>query len=146
MDLTTSYPRSVHEKIAGVVMLARTFDKARAKAHDTIGEYHYDCPMDKGVFGFLDVDAAAFLQAATAAQNDGDIERFVRPYVERKGAAAVEQFNAGFLQSAPQPGSEGETYFHELRSSIAPDRTDVITWADLLDLDEKRSVPRRAAA
>jgi hypothetical protein len=29
---------------------------------------------------------------------------------------------------------------------VAPDRTDVTSWADLLDLDEKRPVPQRVAA
>jgi hypothetical protein len=49
------------------------------------------------------------------------------------------------LQHKPGPGSEGEAYFLSLRNSVAPDRTDVTTWADLLDLDEKRHVPQRTA-
>ena len=61
MDLTTSYPRSVKEKIAGVVMIARTTDKAKAKAHGNIGEYHYNCPMDQAVFGFLGHRSRAIL-------------------------------------------------------------------------------------
>jgi hypothetical protein len=31
----------------------------------------------------------------------------------------------------------------ELRNQIAPDRTDVTTWPDLPDLDEKRTVSKR---
>jgi hypothetical protein len=31
-----------------------------------------------------------------------------------------------------------------MRNAVAPDRTDVTAWPDLLDLDEKREVPRRA--
>jgi hypothetical protein len=33
-----------------------------------------------------------------------------------------------------------------MRGEVAPDRTDVTAWADLLDLDEKRAVPHRVAA
>jgi hypothetical protein len=50
------------------------------------------------------------------------------------------------LGLGPAAGSDGEKYFLELRGQIAPDRTDVTAWADLLDLDEKRNVPQRVAA
>jgi len=146
MDLTTTYPRSVKDKIAGVVMIARTTDKAKAKAHGNIGEYHYDCPMDKAVFGFLGIDQAKFLETVTNAKSDAEIEAYVKSFADKKTAAEIETWNAGFLQYAPEPGSDGEKYFLELRGQIAPDRTDVTAWADLLDLDEKRTVPRKTAA
>jgi hypothetical protein len=146
MDLTTSFPRSVHEKIAGTVMIARTADKAKAKSNGNIGEYHYNCPMDVGVFGFLGIDHEAFLAEVAKAKDDLAIEAYVKSFADKKSAAEIEAFNAEFLTHAPEPGSDGEKYFLELRRSIAPDRTDVTTWADVLDLDEKRSVPKRAAA
>ncbi len=143
MDLSTSYPRSVKEKLAGVVMLARTADKAKAKTTDTIGEYHYNCPMDVAVFGFLGIDHEAFLKAA--GHGDAAIEALAHEHAAKKSASEIEAWNAQFLQYAPAPGSDGEKYFHELRSQLAPDRTDVTAWADLLDLDEKREVPRKTA-
>jgi hypothetical protein len=146
MDLTTSYPRSTHAKVAGVVMIARTIDKAKAKAHGNIGEYHYNCPMDAAVFGFLGIDHEKFLDVVTNAKSDRDIEAYVKSFAEKKTPQEIEEFNAGFLQYAPEPGSDGEKYFLELRATVAPDRTDVTTWADLLDLDEKRSVPHRTLA
>ena len=146
MDLTATYPRSVSEKLAGVVMLARTTDKAKAKAHGNLGEYHYDCPMDKAVFGFLGIDQAQYLEAVAHARSDADIENYAKQFVQKKTAAEIDTFNANFLQYKPEAGSEAETDFHELRKSVAPDRDDVTTWADVLDLDEKRVVPRRTAA
>ena len=146
MDLTNSYPRSVKATIAGVVMLARTADKAKAKAHGNIGEYHYNCPMDAGVFSFLGIDHEKFLDTVTHAKDDRDIEAFVAPYAAKKTAAEIAEWNAGFLKQAPAPGSDGEKYFLDLRSQLAPDRTDITVWADLLDLDERRDVPRKTAA
>jgi hypothetical protein len=145
MDLTTSYPRSVRDKVAGVVMLARTIDKAKAKAKGTLGEYHYNCPMDQAVFGVLGIDHEKFLATVTSAKNDAEIEAYAKSFAEKKSAAEIEAWNAGFLQYAPAPGSEAETYFLDLRKQVAPERTDVTAWADLLDLDEKRNVPRKAA-
>jgi uncharacterized protein DUF5069 len=146
MDLTKEYPRSAHDKLAGVVMAARTADKARAELAGTTGEYNYDCPMDNGLFSFLGVDGASFLDAVKNAKDDAGIEAYLRPIVEKKTPAEVDAFNTEFVSHKPEPNSEGEGYFLNLRNSVAPDRTDVTTWADLLDLDEKRNVPRRVAA
>jgi hypothetical protein len=146
MDLTKTYPRSVRDKIAGVVMLARTVDKAKAKAHGNIGEYHYNCPMDQGVFSFLGIDHEKFLDKVSNAKSDAEIEAYVQTFAGKKTASEIEQWNADFLAYKPAAGSESEGYFLELRNSVAPDRTDVTTWADVLDLDEKRAVPRRAVA
>jgi hypothetical protein len=145
-DLTTSYPRSVRDKVLGVVMLGRAIDKGIAFANGANGEYNYNCPMDKGIFGFLGVDSDALLDVIKKAKNESEIEAYLKPFADKKSAAEIEQFNTEFLKRAPEPGSDGEKYFLNLRSQVAPDRTDVTTWPDLLDLDEKREVPRRAAA
>jgi hypothetical protein len=146
MDLTTSYPRSVKDKIAGVVMIARTADKAKAKAHGNIGEYHYNCPMDVAVFGFLGMDHEKFLKVVTDAKSDAEIEAFVKEHADKKTPEEIAGFNDHFVQYKPEPGTDSEKYFLELRSQVAPDRTDVTAWPDLLDLDEKRPVPKRETA
>ncbi len=146
MDLTKEYPRSVHEKFAGVVMLGRATDKAKAKAAGTNGEYNYECPMDKAVFGFLGINADEYLAKVKSAANDGEIEAYAREFVSKKTPAEIEEFNSHFVQYKPEAGSEGEKYFLEIRNAAAPHRTDVTAWADLLDLDEKRAVPERVPA
>ncbi len=146
MDLTTSYPASVREKMLGIVQLKRTIDKGKAKAAGTIGEYNYDCPMDKHLFAFLDLDGDALLDVIEAANNDEEIAEFVAPYVHAKADEEIEAFNHDWLLHGPDPGTPAEGYFLKLRNEVAPDRTDVTTWPDLLDLDEKRPVPHRVAA
>jgi hypothetical protein len=145
MDLTKSYPRSVKDKVAGVVMVGRTTDKGKAKLAGTIGEYHYNCPMDQAVFGFLGINDEQYLEVIENAAGDSAIEAYVAKFAGSKTPAEIEQWNTQFLAYAPQPGSDGEKYFIELRNAVAPDRTDVTAWADLLDLDEKREVPRKTA-
>ncbi len=145
-DLTTSYPRSVREKLLGVVQLGRAVDKGIALANERAGEYNYDCPMDKAVFGFLGIDGNALLDVIKKAQSDAEIEAYLKPFVEKKSLAEIATFNDDFLKHGPKSGSDAEKYFLDLRNAVAPDRTDVSTWPDLLDLDEKRDVPRRAVA
>ena len=145
-DLTTSYPRSVRDKLLGVVQLGRAIDKGIATANGLNGEYNFDCPMDKGVFDFLGVEGNAVLDVIKKAQNESEIEAYFKPFLAKKTPAEIEAFNQEFLSHGPQPGSDAEKYFLDLRNQGAPDRTDVTTWPDLLDLDEKRHVPRRVAA
>jgi hypothetical protein len=147
LDLTTSYPRSVRDKsVLGVVQLGRAIDKGIATANGTHGEYNYDCPMDKGVLDFLGVRGEKLLDVIKKANNEGEIVAFLKPFVDKKSAAEITTFNQEFLSHAPEPGSDGEKYFLNLRQQVAPDRTDVTLWADLLDLDEKRPVPHRVLA
>jgi hypothetical protein len=142
MDLTTSYPRSVHDKLFGVVQLPRTIDKGKAAAVDKLGEYHYNCPMDQAVFAFLGLDHEALLDVIKGAKSDADIEAYVKPFIEKKTPAEIEAWNEEWLEHTPD-NPDAQKYFDELRNSVAPDRTDVTAWADLLDLDEKRNVPKR---
>jgi hypothetical protein len=145
MDLTTSYPASVRQELHGIVQLQRTIDKGAALAAGTIGEYHYNCPMDKHLFEFLGIDHEALLDVIKTS-TPAEISEYVAPFVHAKSDEEIAAFNRDWLQHAPEPGSDAAKYFVQLRTEVAPDRTDVTSWADLLDLDEKRSVPHRVAA
>jgi|SRR5580692_836354 hypothetical protein len=125
MDLTKNAPRSVKETMLGIVQLARTPDKAKAVVDGQVGEYHYDCPMDRALFDFLAMDPKEFLDAVRAAENDSEIEAYAK------------------LSTVPT--RESLMHFNELRAKIAPSRTDVTSWPDLLDLDEGRTVSHRGA-
>ena len=146
LDLTTSYPRSVRAEVLGVVQIGRAIDKGIAFANGTNGEYNYDCPMDKGVLGFLGIDEEKLLDVIKNAQSESEIVAYVKTFVDKKAPAEIAEFNRGFLLSAPAPNSDSEKYFLNMRSEVAPGRTDVTTWPDLLDLDEKREVPQRVTA
>lgn len=145
MDLTTSYPASVREKLLGIVQLKRTIDKGKAEAIGKAGEYNYDCPMDKHLFEWLGITGEDLLDVIKT-ETDEEIVEYVAPYVHAKTDEEIEAFNSDWLQYGPEPGTPAMEYFLKLRNEVAPDRADVTSWADLLDLDEKRPVPRRVAA
>lgn len=142
---TTAFPRSVHNKYLGIVQLARTIDKAKMVANGTIGEYRYDCSMDQALFSEFGIDgkklAAIVADVAKDASHGPAIEAYVKPLVQKKTQIELERFNRETLNR--KPTGDGLTAFNELRTKIAPDRTDVTTWPDLLDLDEGRTVPKR---
>ncbi len=147
MNATTTYPSSVHEKYLGIVQLARTIDKAKMVAKGTIGEYHYDCSMDQALFTEFGIDAKKLSAVvADAVKNDShsaNIEAYVKPLVQKKTAQEIERFNRDTVTR--KPTGEGLEHFQKLRTRIAPDRTDVTSWPDLLDLEEGRLVPKRTS-
>ena len=70
-DLSTEYPRSPRETVGGYVVAGRTLDKCRASLAGTLGEYHYDCPLDNLFFDFTGISAEAFkTQVATGASDN----------------------------------------------------------------------------
>ena len=144
LDLTKSYPRSVHEKLFDVVQIGRTIDKGKATAHGNVGEYHYNCSMDQAAFGFLGIDHEALLDVIKNAKNDDEIYSYVKSFIDKKSPEEIERWNREWLTK--KPTGESLEYFLQLRDQIAPDRTDVTAWPDLLDLDEKRTVPKRETA
>lgn len=144
MDLTQTTPRSVREKLLGLVQLARTTDKAKASAHGKLGEYEYPSTMDEGLFEFLGMKDCDFLEFVKVAKSDAEIESYTRGFVEKKSSDEINAFNQRWMTSTPK--GESLEHFTVLRAHIAPERTDVTTWPDLLDLDEGRSVARRESA
>ena len=141
MDLTNAAPRSAKDTLAGIVSLKRTIDKAKAYNDGKLGEYDYDCPHDKPLFEFLGTNGDEFAQKVKELGSDDAIVAWLKtkPF-GRKTEAEIAAFNDDRMHWHPDPGSHSEEFFNDLRSKIAPDRSDIVTWFDLLDLDEGRQV------
>lgn len=141
MDLTTSFPRSAKDKLLGLVSLKRAIDKAKAYNEGKLGEYDYDCPHDKPLFQFLGTDGATFAQKVKELDSDDAIADWVKTsLLVGKSQADIDAFNDARMHWHPDAGSHSAEYFNNLREQIAPGRPEIVTWFDLLDLDEKRPV------
>ena len=137
LDLTREYPRSPREKLGGYVHLARMIDKARAKAAGTLGEYICPCPLDQLLLQFLNIPNDAFCEAVKE-RDDGEILDWLKKNAKTPGPDDVKNWNQAFLSRKPQ-SDEGMRHFLEIRNKFAPQRTDITTWVDLLDLEEGRA-------
>ena len=57
--------------LGGYILAKRALDKCRAELAGTIGEYHFDCPLDNMFFGFAGIKGADFKEfVATGADDD----------------------------------------------------------------------------
>jgi type II secretory pathway pseudopilin PulG len=144
MDLTSQYPRSPKETVAGYVHVARMIDKARASNAGTLGEYIYNCPMDRAWLEFTGLTAEAFAEAVKS-RDDRRMVQWIRENAKLNSADEITTWNQRLLSRTPS-SPESQRRFDETRQRIAPNRTDVTTWPDMIDLEEGRSVPKKASS
>lgn len=57
------------------------FDKARAARNDTIHDYIYPCPMDRGVFDRWGITSRMFDAALDSCETDAEILTWIRARV-----------------------------------------------------------------
>jgi hypothetical protein len=72
------FPRPGRQEIGGFMWLARVFDKARAARDETLHDYIYPCPMDRGVFDRWGITARMFDAALDTCDTDDAILTWLR--------------------------------------------------------------------
>ncbi len=142
MDLRKNYPHSPREKMAGYAHLARMIDKCRATLAGTQGEYKYPCPLDQWLLEFSGIKAEQFTAAVRSTRDDKAVADWFKKTAKPHSADEIERWNQTFLSSEPDT-DEKRAYHRGLVNAIDLSRTDITTWVDMLDLDEKRPVPKR---
>jgi hypothetical protein len=135
-DLTKHFPRSPKQRLGGYVHLCRMFDKARAKAAGTLGEYIYPCPLDRALLEFLGISDDEFLAVATE-RSEQEVLQWVQEHARPRSQQELQEWTQAFFGRKPKD-EDSLRYFMETRNRVAPHRTDVVTWIDLLDLEEGR--------
>jgi hypothetical protein len=135
-DLTKRPPRSPRVRLGGYALLPRCLDKGRAEIAGTVGEYHYNCPLDQRFLEFAGIDAAALREQLAAGKGDGEILEWIRANAKNKPSEVeIAAFSAFAEKRAPgDPGSR--EFFNSLAKAAAPNRDDIETWCDLLDVDD----------
>jgi len=136
MDLSREFPRSPKQKIAGLVQLGRMIDKGRAYKEKRLADYIYPCPLDKIILNFLRIDSDTFAKMVVEKKDD-EISTWAKDLTKSKSSREISFVNKQILDRKPD-SQDRLQYFNEIRDKIDPSRTDIITWVDLLDLEEGR--------
>lgn len=136
MDLTQRPPRSPRCRLGGYVLLPRLLDKCRAELAGKSGEYHYNCPLDQNFMTFAGIDAAELKNEVAKGKGDGEILAWITEHAKNKHTTVeVAQWSAWRDQAVPTD-TESREFFNSLHKSAGPEREDIATWSDLLDLDD----------
>jgi len=135
-DLTQRPPRSPRSRLGGFVILPRMLDKGRATIAGTPGEYKYACPLDERFLNFAGIDPEALTTQLTEGKGDGEILGWILENSKTKpGEIAIKTWSAYAEQRIPSD-IETRAFFNEMQSKVGPNREDIVTWFDLLDLDD----------
>lgn len=136
IDLTKHAPRSPRVRLGGYVILPRLLDKGRAALAGKNGEYVYACPLDERFLEFAGIDAEALKQQLAAGKGDGEILEWVRANAKhQRTTPEIEAWSAWQERRAPD-NPDSREYFNQLHKQVAPGRTDITSWFDLLDVDD----------
>ena len=135
-DLTKRPPRSPRVRLGGYVLLPRILDKGRATVAGTNGGYNYNCPMDQRFFSYTGVDAEALKAQLASGEGDGEILEWIQKNARHpRHEAEIAAWSAFVEQRAPSD-AESREYFNSEHQKVAPNREDISTWFDYLDLDD----------
>ena len=94
-----TFPRRGRQALGGFLWLARVFDKARASKANTIHDYIYPCPMDKGMFQRWGISVRDFDNAIREHRDDQSLLGWAQ---SRITATARDSANAWLLSEKRQ--------------------------------------------
>jgi hypothetical protein len=137
-NLTQRPPRSPRVRLGGYVLLPRVIDKGRASLGGKLGEFRFDgTGIDRHFYNFAGIDFEAF--KAELAKGGGDSEILAWVSVNAKHSRQPWEIAAwSNYQEGRSADSDAETlaFFATAVSKFTTTREDILTWFDLLDLDD----------
>jgi len=141
-DLTKFPPRSPRVRLGGYVILPRMLDKGRATLAGKHGEYHYACPLDMAFLDFVGIDPEALKKEL--GKSDSEILEWINSHAKNKRTNSEIIAWTHWQENRAPDNVEGREFFNGIHKAVAPQREDIITWFDLLDMDDFASFGGKA--
>ena len=141
-DLTKFPPRSPRVRLGGYVILPRMLDKGRALLAGKNGEYHYACPLDHRFLDFVGIDPEAL--KPELSKSDSEVLAWITANAKDKLSPEEIAAWAAMAEQRAPADVESREYFNGLHKTVAPQREDIVTWFDMLDVDDFASFGGKA--
>jgi hypothetical protein len=133
-DLTQFPPRSPRVRLGGYVILPRMLDKGRATLTGKNGDYHYACPLDQRFLTFTGIDPEELKKQLT--KSDSEILEWIAAQAKNKKTPPEILAWSVWQENLAPDNPDGREYFNGLHKAGAPNRKDITTWFDVLDMDD----------
>ena len=92
--------------------------------------------MDQRFWSFTGVKAAAFLKQVKAGKSDSELLAYVMANLKpQRSASEIKAWSHWFEQLTPTP-PDTRAFFNDVHRKNAPQREDIETWFDWLELDD----------
>jgi hypothetical protein len=143
-DLTKQAPHSPRERNAGFAIASRAVDKCRASLAGTLGEYHYDCPLDNQLFSFKGITGEQFKAAVQGAKNYDDVGAWLQAHGTARTPAEIKTWSDEAEAASPMKNPEKRGMFIEncARLGLNPQTNSTFDW---LEADDRESFRRKSA-
>jgi hypothetical protein len=140
-DLTKDYPRSPRDLLAGYVIGMRTLDKCRAFLNNSIGEYHFNCPLDNMFFEFTGISADNFKDFVATGATDEEVADWVAKHAKPHPRIEIIKWNNHRrYQRLSEMGDHIQEYMEDYIPQFVPAhlRHHIDYFFDIYDAEEKR--------
>ena len=138
-DLTKEFPRSPRETLAGYVVAARTLDKCRAFVNGSIGEFLFNCPLDKQWFEFSGIDPEAFKNFVATGATDAEVADWITKHAKKRDRIDIIKWNNRLrdmrISELPDKAQE---FLEDYIPKWIPKNRPIYTWFDVYDMEEER--------
>lgn len=142
MDLTKQPPRPPQEKLNGLVHLPRLIDKCRADLAGTLGEYKYNCPVDKMLFSFKEVKAQALKDEVAKGGSDQEIADWFMTAGSPRTREQIKTWSEMMIKRSPYRRPDGKAWFIEVCSKLGINPKES-TLFDFLNADDKLAFAKK---
>ena len=138
-DLSIESPRSPRAKIAGYVIAARTLDKCRAYLFGTLGDYEFNCKLDRRFFDFTTINAIEFMEFVATGADDHEVSNWITKEALPRSPSEIVNWNNWMreLRISELP-DEVQLFLEEYIPKYLPENIPVEKLFDVFDLDEGR--------
>jgi hypothetical protein len=145
LDLTKQAPHSPRERLAGFVIANRAVDKCRASLAGTLGEYHYDCPLDNMLFSFKGITGEQFKTAVQASTNNEEVGAWLQANGTARTPAEIKAWSDDTEASSLMKDPEKRSYFIEScsRLGLNPQMNSTFDWLEADDRESFRRISRQ---
>ena len=143
-DLTKDYPRGPHDTLAGYVIAARALDKCRATLAGTVGEYHFDCPLDNFFFAFAEISAESFKNFVATGASDEQVAKWIEQTAKERPRVEIIKWNNEWrYKRLPDLPDAMQEFMEDYVPQFVPAsiRHHIDYLFDIYDAEEKRIRP-----
>lgn len=137
-DLSKEAPTSPRIRTGGYAILARMADKGRADIAGTVGDFHFDCPLDNMLFGFKGVKGTDVRKLLEDGATNEEIAAWLDANGEPKTEAEKSAWSDGIEAYRPFDDPEKKEWFVEACAEAGCDPA-ASTLFDYLEADDKVS-------
>ena len=139
-DLSQEPPASPRQRTEGYAILSRMTDKGRADIVGTLGDFHFDCPLDNMLFGFKGVEGADVRKVLENGGSDEVVAAWLDSHGDPKTEEEIRAWSDTVESARPYDDPEKKDWFVGVCAEAGCDPA-TSTLFDFLEADDRTSFP-----